>query len=355
VGLFGGVVFMILGLPLREIPRQNPVHGGRLPDCSTRWLDLSTGIHPEPYPFHSPSLTSWAKLPNDDDGLSAIAARAYGAKSALAIAGSQSVIRQFPNYLEPGCVGLVFRSYGEYAPAFLRAGHTVRFLTQTDLMSDELPSELRYLVIVNPNNPTTLHISRQRLLKWHEQLLVRNGLLWVDETFADALPRTESVADKSHEPGWLVLKSLGKFFGLAGARVGAVLAHPEILQVIDRALGCWTINGAARSVAAQAWADYQWIEQRQKEIPLLGRWLAEQLEAVLHAPVQQAGLFAWTIAPLAWELHQHLASQFIHTRWFEPNAEMNELGGMRVGLPAASFTHPDWQRFTDALHTFRPL
>ncbi|MBS7676289.1 aminotransferase class I/II-fold pyridoxal phosphate-dependent enzyme, partial [Vibrio cholerae] len=81
---------------------------------------------------------------------------------------------------------------------------------------------LDVLVVVNPNNPTGLSLSPQRLLDWHSRLAQRGGWLVVDEAFIDVTPDL-SLASHADQVGLIVLRSFGKFFGLAGVRLGFVL------------------------------------------------------------------------------------------------------------------------------------
>lgn len=215
-------------------------HGGRLHATARRygipeqeWLDLSTGINPEGYPVPALTPELWCRLPDGDDALRAAAVRYYGNESLLPVAGSQAAIQALPRLRPPARVGVLSPTYGEHTRAWRRAGHTVRELSMEEVGTSL--SAFDVVVLANPNNPTGLHLARAMLLGWRARLAARGGWLVVDEAFMDATPE-ESLANGVTEPGLIVLRSLGKFFGLAGARVGFVFAVPELLHALERSL-----------------------------------------------------------------------------------------------------------------------
>lgn len=304
----------------------------------TAWLDLSTGISPHAYPVPAPSASSWHRLPDDDDALAAAAARCYGAKNALPVAGSQAAIRMLPLLLARGVVGMASLTYGEYEPAFARAGHRVEPFVHHGAPAS-LPTHWRHVVVVNPNNPTADSLPREWLLQWRAQLAERGGCLIVDEAFCDAMPET-SVAAATDAPGLVVLRSLGKFFGLAGARVGFVLAEPKLLDALRLASGAWCVAGPAREVALAALEDHAWQGAARESI----RRDSARLQSLLRrffAEVHGAPLFAWVPHPQARILHDALARQAVWVRLFEAAAP-----GLRLGLPGSE---TDWLRLERAL------
>ncbi|MFP3557093.1 threonine-phosphate decarboxylase CobD [Paraburkholderia sp. SIMBA_049] len=321
-------------------------HGGNLHEAARRyeipydaWLDLSTGINPHGYPVPPVPADAWRRLPDSGDGFTEHAARYYGAPDAshvLSVAGSQAAIRALPHLLPQGTVGIAPLTYGEYAPAFARAEHRITTLDVTRLT---LPDDITHAVVVNPNNPTAEHLRAATLLQWHETLSERGGMLIIDEAFADAMP-SESLAAQTHRQGLVVLRSPGKFFGLAGARAGFVLACPLLLESLDQTLGAWTVSGPARHAVSAAFADTTWQHDMRAK-------LAEEsarLVALLSAHgfiVHSTPLFAWIADTRAVQLHDALAKQGIWTRFFADPASV------RFGLPA---TENEWARLETCLH-----
>ncbi|PQV52593.1 threonine-phosphate decarboxylase CobD [Paraburkholderia sp. BL21I4N1] len=321
------------------------VHGGNLHEAATRygipyarWLDLSTGINPHGYPVPPVPADAWRRLPDDGDDFAACAARYYGAPDAahvLAVAGSQAAIRALPALLPRAQVGVAPLTYSEYAPAFERAGHDV---VPLDICCAALPDTLTHAVIVNPNNPTARHLNAERLLQWHAQLSARGGTLLVDEAFADTMPSASLAAD-THRDGLIVLRSPGKFFGLAGVRAGFVLGAPALLDALRQTLGAWTVSGPARHAVKAAFADETWQQHMRARLDVE----SERLTRLLHTQglaTRGTPLFAWTDDARAPALHEALARRGVWTRLFASSRSV------RFGLPG---NDAEWARFEQSL------
>src|SRR5260363_38852 len=252
-------------------------HGGNLGEAVRRyriqrgpWIDLSTGINHYGFPIPAIDPAMLLRLPDDDDGLEALAARHYRANHALAVAGTQAAIRLLPALLPKGPVGIGLLTYGEYARAFTQAGFPVEYFVTQSLTAygyrapftlsahAPLPGHLKHLIVVNPNNPTADLFDTDALLDGRRQLLVRGGTLIVDEAFIDATPQY-SIAPASAAGHLIVLRSVGKFFGLAGARVGFVLSDRACIDAMRRLRGPWPLSGPARALARAALLDSDWL------------------------------------------------------------------------------------------------
>ncbi|MFM0739988.1 threonine-phosphate decarboxylase CobD [Paraburkholderia xenovorans] len=332
--------------PSIDRPAAAVTHGGNLHEAATRygipygeWLDLSTGINPHGYPVPPVPADAWRRLPDDGDGFAACAARYYGAPDAahvLPVAGSQAAIRALPALLPRAVVGIAPLTYSEYAPAFERAGHRV---VPLDVQCDTLPDALTHAVVVNPNNPTAEHLGAAKLLEWHAQLRTRGGTLLVDEAFADTLPGG-SLAGSTNWDGLIVLRSPGKFFGLAGVRAGFVLGAPSLLADLRRTLGAWTVSGPARHAVKAAFEDSAWQRAMRTRLEADGIRLVKLLRAHDFA-TRGTPLFAWSDDPRAAALHDALARRGIWTRLFQAS------GSVRFGLPASD---AEWIRLEENLN-----
>ena len=326
-------------------------HGGRLRIAATyhgiaqeNWLDLSTGINPNGWPVPALSPGAWQRLPECDDGLEAAMANYYGNPNGLPVAGSQAGIQLLPTLLPRGVVACISPLYGEHPQAWQRAGHRMRFL-QNATLARALAAATPYVLLCNPNNPTATRHPRQLAVDAAQQLKKRGGWLIVDEAFIDPTPEESltSLAGTAEAPNLIVLRSLGKFFGLAGARVGFVFAAPDILTRMQEAMGPWCVSGPSREVARLALGDTGWQAAARSQLHAAGERL-HQLLAPL-GKVESTALFTTLTTPHASTLHEALARCGILTRHFE------QAPLLRVGLPGSE---AEWQRLSAALADWRP-
>ena len=319
-------------------------HGGRQREAARRygipegrWLDLSTGINPLGWPVPPLPAEVWRRLPEPDDGLLEAARDYYGAAELLPVAGSQAAIQLLPRLYRPSRVALLAPAYAEHERAWREAGHEVTLLDQSP--DDAALDRFDGVVVVNPNNPSGRLIGRERLLAWHQRLAARGGWLVVDEAFMDAAPG-ESLAGDTPRPGLIVLRSLGKFFGLAGVRVGFVLAERPLLTGLEERLGPWAVSHPARWVAARALSDSAWQAAERARLAAACERLKGGLTDAGLAPSGGCALFHYVTTPRAEAIADRLAREAILVRRFhEPSA-------LRFGLPGGE---AEWVRLAEAL------
>jgi cobalamin biosynthetic protein CobC len=321
-------------------------HGGNLTAAALRygipleiWLDLSTGINPHGYPIPEIPQSAWQRLPPTQDGLIEAAKAYYGAPYLLATSGSQAILQALPRLRAPAKVATLSPAYAEHAYAWSRCGHEIT--TFTGMPDEKTLNNVDVIVLCNPNNPTAQQFQPADLLKWHAQLAKRGGWLVVDEAFMDATPEF-SLAKHVHFEGLFVLRSLGKFFGLAGARVGFLLAAEQHLSMLEEYLGPWPLTGAARIIATQALRDNAWQQQTRAQLLSTSTRLVELLGQYGLQPQAGTHLFQWVTTANAEAWHTHLAQQGIWVRKFA------EVSALRFGLPPED----GWVRLETALKTF---
>ncbi|GLO14003.1 threonine-phosphate decarboxylase [Pseudomonas putida] len=323
-------------------------HGGRLLRAvqqygipRAHWLDLSSGIAPWPFPIPPIPVDAWARLPETEDGLEEAARTYYGASQLLPVAGSQAAIQALPLLRAAGRVGVLTPCYAEHPYAWQRAGHQLVELHEAQV--DAVLDSLDVLVLVNPNNPTGRRVSREKLLGWHARLAERGGWLLVDEAFMDNTP-ADSVVDCTGREGLIVLRSFGKFFGLAGVRLGFVAAERSLLQRLAELLGPWTVNGPTRVLAQASLADEAAQRVQTERCAAASQRLARLLASTGLAPSGGCDLFQYVSSERAAALHEFLARRGILVRLFEhPPA-------VRLGLPECA---ADEQRLAQALADYQ--
>jgi cobalamin biosynthesis protein CobC len=280
---------------------------------------------------------AWHRLPEADPDLLLAAQAYYRAPRLLAVAGTQAAIQALPQMRVPRRVVIAAPSYAEHAHHWRRQGHAVSEVPFSDLAA-ALPT-CDIMVVCNPNNPTGETVARDTLLAWAIELASRGGWLVVDEAFADLTPES-SVAEWSNRPGLIVLRSIGKFFGLAGIRAGFVGAHEDVLSLLDSTLGPWSVSGPAQQIAMAALRDGAWQRDTQERLLADGARL-RQLLARNGIASSGCAMFQWWPEADPEAFREHMAQRRIWVRLFAHAGR-----GIRLGLP------PDeqaWQRLKNAL------
>ncbi len=322
-------------------------HGGRLleataayPDAPRPWLDLSTGINPEPWPGARAPADALRRLPDPEQlaQLEAMAARAFGVDDparVVAVPGAEAALRLLPGLISGVETALLAPIYGGHAEAW--ASRAPSFVTSLDEAKDA-----DVLVLVNPNNPDGRRIERDTLAALAEGRSALGRWTVVDESFVEVAPEL-SVADLAIER-LVVLRSFGKFYGLPGARLGFVIADKRLARQLRVLLGDWPLSADALALGLSAYADDVWRATTRA-------WLATQTEAV-DAVLAENGLrvvggcdlFRWTAAPDAHGLYAQLAEQGVLVRPFADRPDR-----LRFGLPSRN----DFKRLRDTLRKVR--
>ena len=310
-------------------------HGGSLaraetlfPNAPKPWLDLSTGINPHSYPLPPLPASIFARLPEEADlwRLAAAAAGAYGAPdegNVVAAPGTQILLPLVAELVPKGRAAVLSPTYAEHRRAAALAGHRV-----VDVPNLRSLYDADLAILVNPNNPDGRATSRAELLDLASHLRAKGGLLVVDEAFMDAGPREESVCPDVEEGSIVVLRSFGKFFGLAGLRLGFALAARPVTAQLRAKLGPWAVSGPAIAVGSAALSDIRWQEGMRaclmKEAAAL-----DELLAVNGLPVEGGTpLFRFLRTPRAESLFRALGREGILLRHFAYDSQ-----ALRVGLP----------------------
>jgi len=326
-----------------------PPHGADLAAASARygipiadWLDLSTGINPRAYPIGAIDSALFQHLPLSDAELRA-AAKNYCAAPVLPIAaaGSQVLIQWLPlvraQITQRRCrVAVPSIGYSEHAFRWRWAGHEIVFYDPREPAHIEVllrEGVIDVLIVINAHNPLGLLVSPEQLLNWRMQLAATDGWLIVDEAFIDPTPEY-SVAAHTQLPGLIVLRSLGKFFGLAGVRCGFAFCVDAIAEPLKIAVGPWAVSGPTLRVATAALCDAVWQQRMRDELATLSAANAELIRSSAWAQdkaIRRHALFnSIELAPaLAQTVEDRLARSGIRVRRIEVDERLSLL---RFGL-----------------------
>lgn len=358
-------------------------HGGQLSQASehygiplSKWIDLSTGISPFVYPLSNVPDECWQRLPENNDGLETAAANYYGSEYLLPVSGSQEAIQKLPFLFSATgaslTIGIMTPAYHSHQQAWRKAGHNIVLLSPDEIddavstphsSQSSTETSLDILLLVNPTNPSSHLYSRDDLFRWHKELASRDGCLIIDEAFIDQTPE-QSLIESKPKAGLIVLRSIGKFFGLAGIRLGFVWAETHLLKRLALSQDDWSVSHPARWAGKIALADKLWHHSQRKRLnehslrleQLLSRFikhydakiLPKSGEVASTEAVRYTCLFSYIEHPDSPFIHKALAKQGILTRLFkQSDRDGHHENALRFGLPS---NEAQWQRLEKSLN-----
>ncbi|MGH6777100.1 MAG: threonine-phosphate decarboxylase CobD [Bradyrhizobium sp.] len=316
-------------------------HGGNLDIARGRfgglpedWIDLSTGINRRPYPVGDLQPHHWTALPSRSElkSLEDAARRAYATTAqVLATAGAQAAIQMLPQLAPGGGAKILAPTYGEFGHVLRTAGWRMEEVGEFDALAG---ADLA--IVVNPNNPDGRRHDPQELLA----LIPRVGRLVVDESFADVLPEL-SLAPQAGRPGLLVLRSFGKFYGLAGLRLGSVLGCEADIAALAEMAGPWPVSGMAIAIGQKALGNHDWARQTRARLVRDAERLDRLAQVAGWTLVGGTPLFRLYDATDGLLAQERLGGVRIWSRAFRDKPSW-----LRLGLPG---DETEWQRLSTAL------
>jgi cobalamin biosynthetic protein CobC len=289
-----------------------------------RWIDLSTGINPVPYLLPDLPADAWTALPDKgaQDRLVQTARSFWNVPegaAVLAAPGASALIAQIPSLAPAQDICITEPTYNEHAAAFRAHGWKV---TQDPTSSAR--------VLVHPNNPTGAF--------W-DTSDIPGGLTVIDESFCDIAP-DRSLIPLSERPNTLILKSFGKFWGLAGLRLGFAIGDASLVARLAERLGPWPVAGPALQIGAKALSDADWARTTRARVAQDAARLDALLNAAGATVVGGTDLFRLYKVASASDWQERLARHYIWSRVFPYDSEW-----LRLGLPAPH----QWDRLRTAL------
>jgi len=306
------------------------IHGGRLlraiqcfGGCREDWLDLSTGISPIAYPFDPSRLGAdvWTRLPErEQEEQTEDAARvAYGVHSdnaVLVAPGIQAVLGLLPDLFKGAKVAVVSPTYGEHEYRWREAGNQVHAVADHTCID----ASFNGAVVVNPNNPDGRCFASDDL----RMLGKRLQFLVIDEAFEDVKDRINMASQPIDNI--IILRSFGKFFGLAGLRLGFVIGNEKWISKLRDKLGPWAVSGPALSIGQTALEDWEWQQRAGSRHRELAKRLGEILQRHSFSVVGRTSLFVLAAREDAAGVFEYLCGQKILVRTFEKHPEWIRFG-----------------------------
>ena len=304
------------------------------------WIDLSTGINPNSYPLETIQSSEFQALPTQSDikNLVQIAREYYKTNADItAVSGVQTAINIFPYLFSRGNVSIIEPTYNEYKNAFSNANWKVNiFKNLNNLQGSNLA------IICNPNNPDGKIISKEQLI----DLSTKVGFLIIDESFMDLYPN-QSLSEEitKDKKNIIVLKSFGKFFGLAGVRLGFILSSKKIAKHIEKFLGPWQISNLAIIAGVKALKDKLWISKNIESLKTNSSILDNLADSINLKLLGGTYLYRLYETSNSLELQNKFATKMIWTRTFSYSKHW-----IRLGLPNEKLNSELSLRFSEINH-----
>jgi cobalamin biosynthetic protein CobC len=311
-------------------------HGGDLTEAKKAfnhilidsWIDLSTGINPNSYDSTGIILSNLDTLPTKDsyDKLVAAAKNYYGVLNANSLcisSGAQSLINILPYIFSiKKNVAIFSPTYSEHSISWKSANHSVREINKIDQILNE-----DIIVVTNPNNPDGLIYSHSDIEEIYSKIEKNNGLLIIDESFIDVTPELSFVKNLQNK-NIIILKSFGKFFGLAGLRIGFAIGNKDQIYNLENILGPWPVSTVALNIATKAISDIDWIKGTRSLLLKLSEELNSDLFSSGYNINGSTAFFTLISVKNAKKMQHELANKGIWTRIFDYNSRW-----IRVGVP----------------------
>ena len=325
---------------MTQQPAAPIAHGGALSEAiakyggtASEWLDLSTGISPFSLPLPEISADSWRRLPEQSEvrRVCELAMRHYGGSVVpIAVPGTQAAIQLLP-FLTPNAseVAVVSPTYGEYEQAFRRMDMEVDPINALD---GATVTRASVAVLANPNNPDGRETPRDDIFGFVRAQ--RHRLVIIDEAFADMRQDLTMVGAAGMEPNLLVMRSFGKFFGLAGLRLGFVFAEPALAKILSDRLGPWAVSGPALAIAAHAFSRRDLVNELRNKLDKAHAMTRSALKMASGPIVGETALFFYCEVGDGAAVRDLLASHKLLVRAFDHSSTRIRIGLVRDELSA---------------------
>jgi histidinol-phosphate aminotransferase len=135
-----------------------------------------------------------------------------------------------------------------------------------DAMAAAIRDDTRIVFVANPNNPTGTFVSGAALEAFLAKVPPR-VIVVLDEAYTEYLPdadRHDAVAWLARHPNLVISRTFSKAYGLAGLRVGFMLAHPDVADLMNRVRQPFNVNSVAQAGAIAALHDTAFVDESRR-------------------------------------------------------------------------------------------
>jgi len=185
--------------------------------------------------------------------------------------GATPLLHLIPRVLKPRKALIIEPGFSEYSAALEQANcHIQRLLLRPEtgfqLDREALFDTLRrarpdFLILGNPNNPTGNVVPRRLLAELVDTCSKRGIYLVVDESFLDFTSHPSRAVDATKRPRLIVVRSLTKFWALAGLRIGYLVGRKRLVEKLFENLEPWSVNTLASAAAAESLRDHKYRDR----------------------------------------------------------------------------------------------
>ena len=298
------------------------------------WIDLSTGINGASYPWQQNIGVELRNLPSNKllVNLEEAASTAYKVAEnteTAAVSGAQQIINLLPICLKSyNSVAILGPTYNEYEKTFKKSGIKTQTVSELSGLSS---SDIA--IIVNPNNPTGKVIADETL----DELSKKVRILIIDESFKMFSSRKTQKFNNI-----IQINSLGKFFGLAGVRLGFVSGPSDFIKTVKAILGPWPVSTLAAEIGIVALNDKVWISEMEKILVTESNTLLEACSSKNWELIGKTSLFHTYATSSCLEVEKQFAAHGIWIRTFDYSKTW-----VRFGIPTSE---NEWTRVKRALN-----
>ncbi|MDT3428929.1 threonine-phosphate decarboxylase [Paenibacillus forsythiae] len=319
-------------------------HGGDLATAEElfgvpvrQMLDFSANINPmgPPPGLKDILLAEWEGLvhypdPESRELRSAISQKYNIDPSSILVGnGAAEVIDLIVRGFKPGKVAVVDPAFREYAEASLKAGAEMLPVPASAEDAFAIPveallaacEEADLLFVGQPNNPTGQWLDREAVARLADTAATHQTVVVLDEAFIDFFEDESELSfirEAANSRHVIVIRSMTKFYGIPGLRLGYAVAHPDNISFLRRLQVPWSVNYLAQKAGVFA-LNQTGYEERTKQLVALERsWLTEELRSIGCQPFPGKANFMLVrtsrSGPAAEELQHTLGKQGILIR-----------------------------------------
>ncbi len=270
--------------------RINHTHGGNIREIAKRYglkpeeiIDFSASINPLGMSKRARKavverVDSILHYPEQfAEGLTLEAARFYGVPNDSLIAGNGSteLIYLIPRAFKPKKALIINPTFSEYKNALKIAGCGIDYFLMLEedgfrLRVDPLKRVLTVgydiLYICNPGNPTGALIPKSDIIEIVDKALSHNTLCIVDEAFIDFAEEESVKREAVERSNLIVLRSMTKFFGIPGLRIGFAIGNKERIGEMMVYKEPWSVNALGSIAAIEGLGDTEYIEESRRYV-----------------------------------------------------------------------------------------